>query len=318
MKQKTLLFIFTLLSTLTASAQLVGGIYYIFDADTKQATVTSGNGYYSGSVTIPATVRYNGVTYTVKSIEDHAFYLCYNMTSVNIPKGVISIGANAFYGCSALTSITIPNSVTKIGEYAFDSCSGLTKVTIPTSVTSIGKYAFFNCSGLTKVTIQGSVTSIEEGVFYNCFGLTSVSIPNSVTSIGNFAFEYCSLTSLIIPGSVTLIGDHAFYSCSSLTNVYCYAEEMPNTYNNAFEDSPISSATLHVPAATVKTSKTTVPWSRFGNIVALQDSDPQPGYDPEPTPEALRGDFNGDGEIGMPDVMFLMNKILNGKFPDEE
>ena len=29
-------------------------------------------------------------------------------------------------------------------------------------------------------------------------------------------------------------------------------------------------------------------------------------------------DANLDGEIGMPDVMFIVNYILNGKFPDEE
>ena len=34
-------------------------------------------------------------------------------------------------------------------------------------------------------------------------------------------------------------------------------------------------------------------------------------------PPTLRGDANGDGEIGMPDVMFIVNYILNGKYPDE-
>ncbi len=29
------------------------------------------------------------------------------------------------------------------------------------------------------------------------------------------------------------------------------------------------------------------------------------------------GDMNGDGEVNMSDVMFIVNKILNGKFPDE-
>ncbi len=32
----------------------------------------------------------------------------------------------------------------------------------------------------------------------------------------------------------------------------------------------------------------------------------------------IRGDVNLDNEIGMPDVMFIVNYILNGKFPDEE
>ena len=33
--------------------------------------------------------------------------------------------------------------------------------------------------------------------------------------------------------------------------------------------------------------------------------------------EGVRGDLNGDGEVSMPDVMFLIQRILNGKFPDE-
>ena len=34
--------------------------------------------------------------------------------------------------------------------------------------------------------------------------------------------------------------------------------------------------------------------------------------------ESVRGDLNGDGEVNMQDVMFLVNKIVNGKFPDEK
>ena len=32
----------------------------------------------------------------------------------------------------------------------------------------------------------------------------------------------------------------------------------------------------------------------------------------------IRGDLNGDGIVSMPDAMFIVNKILNGKFPDEK
>ncbi len=32
---------------------------------------------------------------------------------------------------------------------------------------------------------------------------------------------------------------------------------------------------------------------------------------------SIRGDVNNDGQVGMPDAMFIVNKILNGKFPDE-
>ena len=100
---------------------------------------------YTGSVTIPEKVTYNGKTYSVTSIGSWAFYECSGLTSVTIGNSVTSIDSSAFSGCSSLTSITIPNSVTSIGGSAFSGCSGLTSVTIPNSVTTIGDYAFDGC-----------------------------------------------------------------------------------------------------------------------------------------------------------------------------
>ena len=198
----------------------VDGIYYNLVSKAKIAEVTEGDGKYSGSITIPSSIKVNDVDYAVTSIGYRAFYNCSSLTSVTIPNSVTSIGKEAFYECSGLTSITIPNSVTSIGNYAFCRCSGLTSVTIPNSVTSIGDYAFASCSGLTSVTIPNFVTSIGGYAFSGCSGLTSVTIPNSVTSIGDAAFEFCSgLTSVTIPNSVTSIGNYAFNRCSGLTSV---------------------------------------------------------------------------------------------------
>ena len=177
------------------------------------------------------------------------------VTDNDIIYSVTEIGDDAFLQCSGMTSVTIPNSVTVIGNSAFDFCSGLTSIEIPNSVTTIGDGAFASCSGLTSVTIPNGVTSIGTVAFYNCKGLTSVEIPNSVTSIGFMAFSDCSV----------------------LNDVYCYAENVPTTNSNAFLNSPISSATLHVPAASVEAYKATAPWNGFGSIVAL-DIEPVPTY----------------------------------------
>ena len=242
------------------------------------------------SITIP-----NSVT----SIGYYAFYGCSGLTSVTIPNSVTSIGNSAFWNCTGLTSVTLDNnaivsaerldtsmksifgnqvrtyvlgnSVTRIGKYAFYGCSGLTSVTIPNSVTSIGDYAFDGCTSLTAVTIPNSVTSIGSVAFQSCKSLTSITIGNSVTSIGGYAFNGCtSLTSITIGSGVTSIGSSAFYDCQSLTDVYCYAENVPSTYSYAFENSSISSATLHVPARSVNSYKSQSPWSSFGSIVAIE------------------------------------------------
>ena len=222
LKKQFALIIAMLLLPLAASAAAVeiGGIYYNLNADTKQAEVTSNLNKYSGSVDIPNTVSYGGVTYNVTSIGYNAFSNCYRLTSVTIPNSVTSIGSSAFYGCEGLTSVTIPNSVTSIGSSAFYDCKGLTSVTIPNSVSSIGNSVFYGCKGLTFVTISNSVTSIGENAFYDCESLTSVTIPNTVASIGKWAFKECSgLTSVTIPNSVTSIGGYAFANCKGLTSI---------------------------------------------------------------------------------------------------
>ena len=160
--------LFTLLLSLVATTALwaedfsVDGIYYNYlDGKINEVEVTYQGKYsdlysneYSGSVTIPSTVTYNGTTYSVTSIGVQAFLSCSSLTSITIPNSVTSIGTQAFRSCSGLTSITIPNSVTTIGTQAFRSCSGLTSITIPNSVTSIGEDAFISCSSLTSIVVE--------------------------------------------------------------------------------------------------------------------------------------------------------------------
>ena len=258
--KKSFLLLFAALATLAASAQTkveIDGIWYNLVTKAKQAEVTfkgsSCDEYtdeYSGSIAIPDTVTYEGVNYSVTSIEDYAFYGCSSLTDITIPEGVTSIGNGAFYLCSSLKSINIPESVTSIGGYAFAYCPSLTDINIPKGVTSIGNGAFESCNHLTAITIPEGVISIEENTFAYCSSLKAITIPKNVTSIGHDAFRACSLL-----------------------NVYSYAENVPSTESYAFQGTNTSNATLHVPASALNAYKSTAPWSSFGNIVALTDEE---------------------------------------------
>lgn len=75
-----------------------------------------------------------------------------------------------------------------------------------------------------------------------------------------------------------------------MKNVYCYAKAIPETDKSAFEESPISEVTLHVPAESIEAYANAGPWKNFGNIVALTDGDHPGSEDPdEPTPHVGEG-----------------------------
>ena len=241
------------------------------------------------SVTIP-----NSVT----TISEEAFKFCRQLKTINIPNSVTSIENFAFESCTALNNISIPNSVTNIAYGAFNDCTGLTSINIPNSVTILNSYTFSGCTNLNSVTIPSSVIEIRQGVFKRCNSLTTISIPNSVIDISISAFEDCTgLTSITIPNSVNYLGSYAFQnctnlasiiigngiqsiqskafaSCSQLNDVYCYAENVPNTVTDVFEGSYIDYATLHVPDSSIDLYKAAAPWKNFKTIVGLNGTTP--------------------------------------------
>lgn len=173
----------------------------------------------------------------IKVIDDRGFSEYTNLTSINLPNTVTSIGNSAFYGCIGLTSITLPDSVTSIGESAFSKCIYMTSVVIPSSVTKIGKNAFLYSpivnatmpinavSSIVKECLEtleiNGGESIPDSMFRFCIWLTSVTISDSVTSIGNNAFYGCrGLVSITLGSGLTNIGDYAFQSCYDLIEVY--------------------------------------------------------------------------------------------------
>ncbi len=243
--------------TATAYDFEVGGIYYNILSETdKTVAVTYKGTYfleysngYTGRVTLPESVTYNGNKYCVTSIGGYAFSRCDSLTSIEIPNSVTNIGNFAFERCTSLTSIIIGDSVTSIGKEAFDytpwynnkpegvvyagkvlykykgTMPADTSITVKNGTLGIADFAFEYCDGLTSIEIPNSVTNIGQYAFDGCTGLTCIEIPNSVTNIGERAFSGCDgLTSIEIPNSVTSIGEGAFQWCYSLTSV-----EIPNS-----------------------------------------------------------------------------------------
>jgi hypothetical protein len=167
-----------------------------------------------------------------------------------------------------ITAVQIENGVTNIRKFAFSCYHNLTSVSLPDSLEEIDDEAFFCCSSLTAVHIPKNVTSIGNYVFFRCSSLTAVTIPNSVTRIGYGVFAECSsLTAVTIPNSVINIGEWAFLSCSNLTDVTVGEKPPFSIEGKTFDDVPLASCTLHVPAGTKALYLTDGCWKEFGTIV---------------------------------------------------
>lgn len=223
MKQKNKLILLFILFSINLNALdfQQNGIFYTSYSSSAPYTaiVLPGEVKYTGSINIPETVTYNGITYVVNWI-GNAFTDCTTLTSVTLPKTIMFISQNAFSSCKGLTSITIPEGVTAIYNYTFWQCTNLETVVLPKTLTLIGESAFEGCSKLTTLTIPEKVLTIDDDAFAFCTGLTSISIPNSVTKMEWKIFWGCSnLKTVNLGASVASIGWYTFSHCSSLTEI---------------------------------------------------------------------------------------------------
>lgn len=166
---------------------------------------------------VPASLE--KVTYNGEIVSTAMFYEIPNVKKVSLPNAVY-IDNMAFFACWDLQSVQLATGLLSIGSSAFELCSNLEEITLPQSVAKIGERAFSDCNQLTSVNIPNSITRIEDSTFSCCYNLAKVTLPSNLKEIGNSAFYYCAnLDSIVIPDSVVSIEADAFSQCNGLTEL---------------------------------------------------------------------------------------------------
>lgn len=90
-------------SVLVNASTKIGELYYNLNTTDRTATVTyettdaTNYSSLSSNVTIPATVTYNDVPFTVTTIADQAFAKCTSLESISIPGTVTQVGTVSSY-----------------------------------------------------------------------------------------------------------------------------------------------------------------------------------------------------------------------------
>lgn len=198
-----------------------------------------------------------------------------------IPEGKEKCGAAVYYSYDETTKTLTISGNGNMSDYDDDHnkapwssyASEIQKIKIGSGITNIGNFTFYKCRNITSLTIPSAVTSIGSSAFESCTGLTSLTLSDGLESIGGSAFESCTgLKNLVIPSTVNTISINAFRNCKGITDVYCYAENVPTTDENAFNGTPTEKSRLHVPANAIEAYKAAWPWSDFKEIVALTNN----------------------------------------------
>ncbi len=190
-------------------------------------------------ITIPGSVRINGVTYKVTEIYKNAFKGKKNVKTININKNITNIGSYAFSGCTALTQVKGGTGVKTIGKGAFNGCMKLTKAPLGSKVTTIGANAFYNCKKLTKTPLGLNVTTIGDKAFYNCESLTTLTIPAKTTKLGKqFAKGTKKIKTLTIKNKSLKgkgIGKGAFTGMGTNKTVVKVPKGLKKSYTKLFQ-----------------------------------------------------------------------------------
>jgi hypothetical protein len=138
------------------------GVTYIPTSDST-CSITVGSDVIQ--VIIPQEVTYAGTTYTITAIANGAFYLCTQLTQLELPNTITAIGDSAFYGCDGLISVTLPYSLTAIGDYAFAECSKIVEIycyaTVPATTIEDIYYAIFSNTVYASATLYVPEASID-------------------------------------------------------------------------------------------------------------------------------------------------------------
>ena len=186
-------------------------------------------------------------------IEKSTMTLVAGCNNTTLFEGIKKIG-NAALRYLDWSSVTIPNSVTAIGSEAFWDCHNLTSITIPKTVTNIAGNVFGGYHKVTSISVEEDNPNYDSR--NNCNAIIETSTNTLITGCKN----------TVIPNGIKAIESYAFWGCD-LTDVYCYAEDVPTTQDYTFWDVNFEKATLHVPAGSIEAYRAAAPWSGFKKIV---------------------------------------------------
>ena len=187
---------------------------------------------------------------SVTEIRYGAFFKCFNLKEISLPKSLKIIDREAFRltnleykykhyesNCAsepALEELRIPCSVESIGRAAF---IGIHKIENDSPYFRVSNDALFSNDGedllyyfgnAKKYQIPSGVRTVWESAFMGNQLIEEIIIPDTVRIIESHAFENClELKNVIIESDILSLGEYAFQGCEQLCSI-----KMPKKMGN--------------------------------------------------------------------------------------
>ena len=197
----------------------------VFTQDGMEFTVTGENTAGLSNVgvleaNIPATVTYDGKSYTVTSILEDAFNYNDSTTKVMMPNTITEIAYAGMYGAEAVKEIVVSDNLRTLGDFAFAYCDSLKTITLPEGLDHVSSSSFASCLSLESVNLPSTIKTIGSGAFYGCDQLTEFTFPAACDSTGNNVFQTCEgLQKVVLNPAIRVLGEGVFRECHKLSEV---------------------------------------------------------------------------------------------------
>ncbi len=156
------------------------GKYKVTDTKKKEVSFKEPVSKKVKTVTIPATIKINKVTYKVTKIEDSAFKKNKTITKITVGSNVKTIGKYAFGGATKLKTVVLGKNVVSVEANAFNGCTSLTGITLPVKTTKIGANAFTGCKKLKTITIKSdkmTTKTVAKNAYKGVLKTTTIRVP---------------------------------------------------------------------------------------------------------------------------------------------
>ena len=215
------------LETIELPSSIVKIKFYAFNNCTKLETV-----YYNGTIEDWCNIEFVGYSANPMFYAKKIYMLdekneWYEVTEVNIPDTINSIGDYQFYGFKNVRKITISSSVKSIGSGAFSQCTNLQEVYYNGTMENWCNYKFsYEYSNpmsyatnfymlnenneyyeVKEIEIPEGVTEIGDYQFYSFENIRTITIPSTIINprdVSNSAFANCNIYKIINNSSIPI------------------------------------------------------------------------------------------------------------------